>query len=192
MTGIVANIRLGLVWRDFVLEDGRVIPEHRVLHRPQPPPWRDPQTVSSAERIEWERRLIANAAAGVARDKDQAFWADLLQYAVYTYLRFAKISGKRPTSNSEELADPRRVFDLLQASAHPNDPANYGLTAHELQIIYDVADGYSNKEIAERHKISTATVKHHLTNIFDKVGVTTRLELAIFAMNRLPWLRARD
>jgi two-component system nitrate/nitrite response regulator NarL len=42
--------------------------------------------------------------------------------------------------------------------------------------------GYSNKEIAE-YFISEA-VKHHLSNIFDKLGVSTRLELALFAVNQ--------
>ena len=44
--------------------------------------------------------------------------------------------------------------------------------------------GYSNKEIAEYFKISEDTVKHHLSNIFDKLGVSTRLELALFAVNQ--------
>jgi hypothetical protein len=43
--------------------------------------------------------------------------------------------------------------------------------------------GYSNKEIAEYFKIAEDTVKHHLSNIFDKIGVSTRLELALFALN---------
>jgi two-component system, NarL family, nitrate/nitrite response regulator NarL len=42
----------------------------------------------------------------------------------------------------------------------------------------------SNKEIAEYFKISEDTVKHHLGNIFDKIGVSTRLELALFAVNQ--------
>ena len=46
--------------------------------------------------------------------------------------------------------------------------------------------GCSAKEIAEYYKISEDTVKHHLRNIFDKIGVSTRLELALFAVNR--WL----
>ena len=40
------------------------------------------------------------------------------------------------------------------------------------------------KEIAEYFKISEDTVKHHLSNIFDKVGVSSRLELALFAVNQ--------
>ena len=43
----------------------------------------------------------------------------------------------------------------------------------------------NNKEIAEYFKISEDTVKHHLSNIFDKLGVSTRLELALFAVNQL-------
>jgi two-component system, NarL family, nitrate/nitrite response regulator NarL len=44
--------------------------------------------------------------------------------------------------------------------------------------------GYSNKEIAGYFKIAEDTVKHHLSHIFDKIGVSTRLELALFAVNQ--------
>jgi Flp pilus assembly pilin Flp len=45
-----------------------------------------------------------------------------------------------------------------------------GLTPRELEIVSAVVAGYSNKEIAEYFKISEDTVKHHLSNIFDKLG----------------------
>src|ERR1700738_4351621 len=60
----------------------------------------------------------------------------------------------------------------------------FGLTPRELEIVSAVVAGYSNKEIAEYFKISEDTVKHHLSNIFDKLGVSTRLELALFAVNQ--------
>ena len=44
--------------------------------------------------------------------------------------------------------------------------------------------GFSNKEIAGYFNIAEDTVKHHLGNIFDKIGVSTRLELALFAVNQ--------
>lgn len=58
----------------------------------------------------------------------------------------------------------------------------YGLTAREREIVAAVASGESNKDIAARLSISQQTVKHHLTNIFDKTGISTRLELALLAI----------
>jgi two-component system, NarL family, nitrate/nitrite response regulator NarL len=59
----------------------------------------------------------------------------------------------------------------------------FGLTARELEIITAIVDGQSNRDIALTYKISEYTVKHHLTRIFDKVGVFSRLELAMFAIH---------
>jgi two-component system, NarL family, nitrate/nitrite response regulator NarL len=59
----------------------------------------------------------------------------------------------------------------------------FGLTPRELEIITTVVAGYSNAEIAKRYGISEQTVKHHLSSIFDRVGVFNRLELALFAVN---------
>jgi len=62
--------------------------------------------------------------------------------------------------------------------------AKYNLTRRELEILSSVVDGCTNKDIATQFKISEQTVKHHLTSIFEKVGVSNRLELALFAMNQ--------
>jgi two-component system, NarL family, nitrate/nitrite response regulator NarL len=59
----------------------------------------------------------------------------------------------------------------------------YGLTNRELEIVAAIVDGCTNKEIAQKFSLSEDTVKHHLTSIFDKVGVSNRLELALFAIN---------
>ena len=93
--GVVKEVRLGLVWRDFLLEDGRMIAEHKIIGCPDPPDWRDPDTVSAEERKAWEKRLISLAEAGIGpRDREKAFWADLTHYMAYTYLRFSKERGK--------------------------------------------------------------------------------------------------
>jgi DNA-binding NarL/FixJ family response regulator len=60
---------------------------------------------------------------------------------------------------------------------------DFGLTAREIDIIGAVVAAYGNKEIGERLQISEKTVKHHLTNIFDKLGVSNRLELALLAVH---------
>jgi DNA-binding NarL/FixJ family response regulator len=59
----------------------------------------------------------------------------------------------------------------------------FGLTARELEIVSTVVAGYPNADIAQRFTISVKTVKHHLTNIFQKLGVANRLELALFAVH---------
>jgi DNA-binding NarL/FixJ family response regulator len=57
----------------------------------------------------------------------------------------------------------------------------FNLTRRELQIVKALHDAMTNKEIATQFGISEYTVKHHLTKIFDKVGVYNRLELVMFA-----------
>ncbi len=59
----------------------------------------------------------------------------------------------------------------------------YNLTRRELDIIAAIVSVQSNRDIAEHLRISVQTVKHHLTSIFDKTGVSTRLELALFAVS---------
>lgn len=58
------------------------------------------------------------------------------------------------------------------------------LSAREREIVCLVAQGYKNKEMAEKMNISEQTVKNHLHNIFDKLGVSDRLELALYAISK--------
>lgn len=56
-----------------------------------------------------------------------------------------------------------------------------GLTSREIEIVSAIQAGNSNREIAEKLSISEETVKRHLSNIFAKLGVSSRLELALLA-----------
>jgi len=58
------------------------------------------------------------------------------------------------------------------------------LSTREREIVTLVAQGYKNKEMAEKMFISEQTVKNHLHNIFDKLGVSDRLELALYAIHK--------
>jgi two-component system nitrate/nitrite response regulator NarL len=80
------------------------------------------------------------------------------------------------------------VSDLLLALRTVGGPQErvenlpaFQLTQRELQVIGLVVAAAGNKKIAETLAISEKTVKHHLTNIFEKLNVTSRLELALFA-----------
>lgn len=57
----------------------------------------------------------------------------------------------------------------------------FGLTSREIEIISAIKEGSSNREIASKLAISEETVKRHLSNIYAKLGVSSRLELAVLA-----------
>jgi two-component system, NarL family, nitrate/nitrite response regulator NarL len=77
----------------------------------------------------------------------------------------------------------KTLRDLTPTPGEEARQKKFGLTPRELEIISAIVAGYSNKEIAQKFSISEQTVKHHLSNVFDKLGVSTRLELALFAVN---------
>ena len=69
-----------------------------------------------------------------------------------------------------------------QLAAAQSGRDRLGLTPRELDVISAIAAGLSNKEMAQQFALSEQTVKHHLTRIYDKLGVSNRLELALFAI----------
>ena len=73
--------------------------------------------------------------------------------------------------------------ELILDNAAPEQPAGrYGLTRREMQMVAAIVEGSSNREIAQKFNVREDTVKHHLTSIFSKLEVSTRLELALFAI----------
>jgi DNA-binding NarL/FixJ family response regulator len=76
--------------------------------------------------------------------------------------------------------------DMPQAAASTapgRDRERSPLSQREREIVALVAQGFKNKEMAEKMFISEQTVKNHLHNIFDKLGVSDRLELALYAIH---------
>jgi DNA-binding NarL/FixJ family response regulator len=79
------------------------------------------------------------------------------------------------------------LADILRGQEAKEIPAaevdTPALTPRESEIVALVSQGLQNKQIAEKLFISHITVRHHLTSIFAKVGVSSRLELIIYAFN---------
>ena len=58
------------------------------------------------------------------------------------------------------------------------------LTPRECDIVRAILDGCTNREMAQRFGVTEQTVKNQLTTLYDKAGVSSRLELALVAMQR--------
>jgi DNA-binding NarL/FixJ family response regulator len=102
--------------------------------------------------------------------------ADHLQTAIRTVFGGDYwIGGKRVVNLVSAL------HELMQKAAVP-ERKTYGLTPRELEVVGSIVEGCSNRDIAKQFSLSEETVKRHLSNIFDKTGVSTRLELALFAI----------
>src|SRR6266550_8604811 len=127
-----------------------------------------------------EKQQIVEALQLGARGvvlKDSA--TQLLLKSIQTVMSGEYWVGRESVSNLVQY-----LRSMVQSSGEEARQKKFGLTPRELEIVSTVVAGYSNKEIAEYFKISEDTVKHHLSNIFDKLGVSTRLELALFAVNQ--------
>jgi DNA-binding NarL/FixJ family response regulator len=74
------------------------------------------------------------------------------------------------------------LHDLMAQAAAVPERKTYGLTPREFEVVTCIVEGCSNKSIAKQFSISEETVKRHVSNVFDKTGVSTRLELALFAI----------
>jgi DNA-binding NarL/FixJ family response regulator len=100
------------------------------------------------------------------------------------------LAGIQSVLSGEYWVGQDSVASLIAALRDPRPPKktqpshkDFGLTPREREIVAAVLAGYSNSDIAGDFSLSEHTVKHHITHIFDKLGVSTRLELALFAIN---------
>ncbi len=76
------------------------------------------------------------------------------------------------------------VLQAFQSNAPKPEPGVPPISPRERQIVELVIEGCKNKEIARRLYISEKTVKNHLSNIFEKMGVSDRVELALHVMEK--------
>ena len=107
----------------------------------------------------------------------------------------------RKVNAGEIWLDSNTTAAVMRKFATPGETASIGpgngktpreraqLSQREREIIILIAQGYKNKEIAEKMFITEQTVKNHLHNVFDKIGVSDRLELALYAIHNSLHLR---
>jgi two-component system, NarL family, response regulator DegU len=95
----------------------------------------------------------------------------------------------RTVCRGEMWMDPRMSSALVDELSHMGSEGDVvtmrhenGLTERELEIVRLVASGFKNKEVGSTLSISERTVKTHLTNIFQKLGVRDRVGLVMYAL----------
>ena len=88
----------------------------------------------------------------------------------------------RAVARGDRYIQPR--FPATRARRHRIGPPEPSLTPRELDLVRMVAQGLRNRQIAERLLITEGTVKVHLHNIYDKLGLDGRLALLRYAEDR--------
>ena len=99
------------------------------------------------------------------------------------------IKSIRKVYEGEIWLDARTTAAIMSQFGDPSEPGprerkKSAISKREREVIACVAQGFKNKEIGEKLFISEHTVKNHMHNIFDKLGVSDRLELALYAIHR--------
>jgi DNA-binding NarL/FixJ family response regulator len=115
---------------------------------------------------------------------DQARILDALQAGAEGYLLKHSepeviLAGIREVVAGGSPLDPKAARVLLTNRRAPGPETK--LTGREQEVLQMVADGLPNKSIARRMSISERTVKAHLTNIYQRLGVTDRTQAALWA-----------
>jgi DNA-binding NarL/FixJ family response regulator len=93
----------------------------------------------------------------------------------------------RRVAAGEHLHSPREVVELLRFETHLRETerdaqaALVRLSAREREVLQLLAEGLSDREIAERLVVGTETVRTHMVNILNKLGVHSRLQALVFA-----------
>jgi DNA-binding NarL/FixJ family response regulator len=137
-----------------------------------------------------EREGIVLLKAGARGYCDRDIEPVLLAKAVDVVLKGEVWVGRKLIPHLlEELAT---ASERQRAASTERDHRLERVTPRERQIVELLSAGASNKEIAKRLNVTERTVKAHLTSIFRKLGISGRLQLALFALEQNRRLRASE
>lgn len=138
----------------------------------------DPQirvvAVVDGSDLESPASALKLGAVGIVQNNQNAkFLIEAIRqtYAGETWLNQVLLHRILESNKSNRRKSPKYL---------PVDDAD-SLTARELQVIMMIAEGLNNKELAKHLNISEATVRHHLSSIYGKLGVQDRVNMVIFA-----------
>jgi|SRR5436190_23934987 len=154
---------------------------------------RDPREIALFQQLprlaELTRPLVVTAQTDPAMHA-RAIELGAMGIVLKTHSAQILVKAVRKVSSGELWLDRAQTADLVgrltrRKTEVESDVAKIGrLTAREREIVTLVTDGLTNKEVAGRLRISEATARNHLTSILDKVGLTNRFQLTVYAFRK--------
>ncbi len=120
-------------------------------------------------------------------DDDEALFAAIMAGAAGYVLKQVRssdlVDGVRRVAAGQSLLDPAVTTQVLTRlrSGPQQDPRLAGLTGQERRILDCIAEGMSNREIAEHLSLAEKTVKNYVTSVLAKLGMQRRTQAAVFA-----------
>jgi DNA-binding NarL/FixJ family response regulator len=167
---LVAHLKPDVLLVDLAMPDMTGLDVLRTLSEAQTPV-KAVLLTASADRQQMVEALMLGARGLVLKDSA----TELLYKCI------------RCVHNNEYWFGRDRFSDVLAALRRTSTPSEASpaatLTRRELQIVSAIVAGASNRDVATQLGVTEQTVKNHLSSIFDKVGVSNRLELALYAIH---------
>ena len=93
------------------------------------------------------------------------------------------VAGGQIWINSQQLHHVLEALSEVNTLRVVNSSGRALLTPREEQVVALVADGLSNREVANELGLSEHTIKKYMLRIFDKLGISTRVELVLYAVS---------
>ena len=156
-------------------------------------------TISSLDGLTVLRRLRHSGATTkvivLAAPEDKAQFVQAMKFGAcgivlkqtgdeLLFKSIRKVHAGEIWLDSNTMAAVMRQFSspLEPVPALTGDPSRFSLSRREREIATLIAQGFKNKEIADKMVISHQTVKNYLRKVFDKLGVSARLDVALYAI----------
>ena len=137
-----------------------------------------------------ETRVVMLTSVGMANAVEQTILAGASSFLLKENSNADLIKAIRAVSEGRAILDPhitQQVLTRIRAlAARPHTPAYDTLTAQELRVLAILAEGKTNKEIARDLSVSEKTVRNHVYNLFQKLGVTSRSQATARYLRTFP------
>jgi two-component system, NarL family, response regulator DevR len=135
-------------------------------------------------------RVVMLTSVGMANAVEQTILAGASSFLLKENSNADLVNAIRAVSEGHAILDPHitnQVLTRIRALAsRPQTAASDTLTAQELRVLAILAEGKTNKEIARDLSVSEKTVRNHVYNLFQKLGVSSRSQATARFLRTFP------